>query len=233
MNFILYAIVVLTTITVDIYAEIYKGIGPLDNLASLKTKFPNASFEDVKPAWAKKDEFLYKITGSGLVGTIIVKFDDGNERAEISHYEMRRYIDSLKTAGDTTYMNFWSGPYEYSEGNISVSWTRWIPDIGIPLARYVAKYGQFTKSGFSDDDLQPYRSWENKGIFAYLSDDQKSVTRVDFNFTNRDYRIAYQEKYGFVPEWLKDPAPKKPQAKKTVSKKPQPKKLPQKQASKK
>lgn len=86
---------------------------------------------------------------------------------------------------------------------LSVNWVRWVPDTRIPLQRLVSKYGKPDKSGFSDEDYKPYRSW-NRGIEAYLTDDEKYVDRIDFNFTKEEYRKAYKEKFNFIPSWLKD-----------------------------
>jgi len=43
------------------------------------------------------------------------------------------------------------------------------------LIRFVSKYGAPDKSGCTDDDLEPYRQGTKRGIFASLSDDEKSV----------------------------------------------------------
>src|SRR3989337_1644867 len=58
-------------------AEIYQGILPKDTLGDVKARFPHAQFTKITPAWAQPKDFLYSITGEGLSGTIIVKFDDG------------------------------------------------------------------------------------------------------------------------------------------------------------
>lgn len=58
------------------YGEIYQGIGPLDSLADVKKMFPKATFEKVETAWGKEWDALYKVTGAGINGKIIIKFFD-------------------------------------------------------------------------------------------------------------------------------------------------------------
>lgn len=85
----------------------------------------------------------------------------------------------------------------------TVDWVRWVPDAPIPLRRFISKYGKPDRSDFSDDDMQPYRSWDTKGLTAYLSDSESFVLRVDFGFTKDELRAAYQGKFGFIPDHLK------------------------------
>jgi hypothetical protein len=176
------------------HAESYRDIGPLDNLGDIKKKFPNADVEKLSPGWAQETDALYKLTGTGMSGWIIVKFDDlrptFKENAEKdSTAESAALFQKISQQSD--------------EEALSVNWVRWVPDTKIPIQRLVSKYGKPDKSGFSDEDYQPYRSW-NKGVEAYLSDDEKYVERIDFFFTRDEYRKAYLAKYKFVPLWLKD-----------------------------
>ncbi len=185
------------------YAEGYRDIGPLDNFGDVKNRFPNAKVEKLSPGWAQATDALYKFTGSGMSGWIIIKFDDyrpkWKEEAEKDPtQETAEFLQKMSQQSDDEAM--------------SVNWVRWVPDTQIPLPRLILKYGKPDKSGFSDENYQPYRAWDKKGIEAYLSDDEKYVERIDFYFTREEYRKAYLAKYKFVPDWLKDklsPAKKK------------------------
>src|SRR6185312_12360749 len=175
-------------------AEVYQKIGPLDTLADIKLRFPSADYKQLKPAWAQEWDVMYSVSGEGLSGQIIVKFNDGRpsykkmlqDDPESKNKEM---LEKLAT--------------ETNEEALSVEWVRWVPSSPIPLQRFISKYGKPTNSGFSDEDLQPYRNW-SKGLTAYLSDDEKAVLHVDFTFTREERRKAFQEKYGFVPDSLKE-----------------------------
>lgn len=177
-----------------VWGEICQGIGPLDKMADIKARLPGATYERIHPAWAQEEDALFGISGEGLSGTIIVKFFDTRP---FFRRELGKDIDSNLRK---TYEALASKPEEEA---MSVEWVRWIPDAPIPLQRFVSKYGKPERSGFSDDDLQPYREWIGRGLAVMLSDDEKRVLRVDYRFTLEEQRHAYKSKYGFVPTYLK------------------------------
>ncbi|MEI6757050.1 MAG: hypothetical protein WCK85_04280 [Chlorobium sp.] len=177
------------------YGESYRDIGALDNLGDIKNRFPNAKVEKLSPGWAQAKDALYKFTGEGMSGNLIIKFDD-------YRFEYKDAIEKDPTSQNAELLQNLS--QQSDDAAMSVSWVRWVPDTKIPLQRLIAKYGKPEKSGFSNEDYQPYRSWDKKGLEAYLSDDEKYVVRIDFFFTRQEYRNAYLSKYKFVPDWLKD-----------------------------
>lgn len=183
------------------YAESYRDIGPLDNLGDVKNKFPNAKVEKLSPGWAQATDALYQFTGIGMSGWIIIKFDD---------YRPKWKEEAEKDPTSEKAEFFQNSSQKSDEEAMSVNWVRWVPDTQIPVQRLISKYGKPEKSGVSDESYQPYRSWDKKGVEAYLSDDEKHVVRIDFFFTREEYRKAYLAKYKFVPDWLKDkPSPAK------------------------
>jgi hypothetical protein len=86
---------------------------------------------------------------------------------------------------------------------LTVDWVRWVPPSPFPLQRLIAKYGKPENSGFRDDNFKPYRAWKNKGLTAYLTDDEKDVESIDFNFTADDFRNAYIRRGQPIPDLLK------------------------------
>lgn len=154
-------------------AERYLEIRSTDTLADLKTRFPGANFVDRKPAWATAEERLFSVTGKGIAGEIIVKFRDP-----------RPYFEeqSRQDPEDEFYKELASKPEDVS---LRVMWVRWVPTNPIPLARLVSKYGSPTESGYSDEDLSPFRRWK-RGLYATLSDDEKMVLMIDYYFTPQD-----------------------------------------------
>lgn len=177
------------------YAETYKDIGPLDTLGDLKARFPKANFIKQNPAWAQDTDVMYQISGEGMSGRIIVKLYDGRPK----------YREMLEKDPEGDNSEFFKKLINESDDEaISVEWVRWVPDYTIPVARFISKYGKPDKSGFADENLQPYRLWETKGLTAYLTDDEKKVVRVDFEFTRNEQRAAYLRKFKFIPPWLND-----------------------------
>lgn len=200
MNIRAYILLLLTLPSITV-AETYKNIGPLDSLGDVKEKFPNAKYEIINAGWITQSDALYKITGEGMSGTIVVKFDDS--RPGFKNYAQENpeseYIDTYNTLATQT-----------DESALTVNWVRWVPDTLIPLQRFILKYGQPEKSGFSDEDMQPYKSWESKGLTAYLTDNGTHVLRIDYSFTKDEYRSAWKLKYNFIPAWLQNPSEKNP-----------------------
>jgi hypothetical protein len=189
-------LLILTALLVFSYAnaETYRDIGPLDNLGDIKKKFKNANIEKLSPGWANEADALYKVTGTGISGVIIIKFDDLR-----SYYKEAAEKDT--PAELTTFFQEMS--QKSDEEAMTVNWVRWIPDTTIPIQRLISKYGKPDQSGFSDENFQPYRWW-NRGLEVYLSDDEKNVDRIDFIFTDDEHRKAYLSKYKIVPYWLKE-----------------------------
>jgi len=173
-------------------AAIYRDIGPLDTLGDTKKRFPSAKFEKLAPAWAQEDDIMYKITGFGLSGTIVVKFHD----------ERPRWRKQAEETTDQDTKKMFAAFANDSDDSVQVQWVRWIPIDPIPLQRFLAKYGPPEGKGFADEDLQPFREWTSQGLSAYLTDDEKAVVRVDFNFTTDEECGAWKAKTGSVPAFL-------------------------------
>lgn len=179
-----------------LHAEVYKDIMPLDTLGDIKTKFPNSKIEKLTPAWAQPSDAMFQFTGAGLSGTIIILFHDGRPY-------MRTRLDN--GADDIISKERYLKLIEQSDNDaLSVNWVRWSPDKLIPLQRLISKYGKPDRSGFDDDNYQPYREWKQKGVLAKLTDDEKNVLQIDYSFTRGELRRAYLAKFNLIPEWLKD-----------------------------
>ncbi len=120
------------------HAEIYQGIGPLDTMADLKAKYPHATFEQLHPAWAQEQDVMYKITGQGLSGLIIIKFVD--HRPDYRHRSL--VTQDEPTIKFLTYLMNMS-----DDESLDVEWVRWIPEAPVPLQRLVAKYAPPRRRG--------------------------------------------------------------------------------------
>jgi hypothetical protein len=156
-------------------AEIYMGIRPFDTLGDVKNLFPNATFRDLKPAWATPENRLVGIKGAGISGEIIVLFYD--PRPGDKEF-LSKNPDSILTETIT------KDAQRPDDQALQVEWVRWAPDgLGVPVTRLVSKYGAAFEKGYSDSDFSPFRRWKPQGVTAYLDDDEKSVVRVDFTFT--------------------------------------------------
>jgi len=180
--FLFMVLVALTLLGVEAYAELYQGIGPLDTLGDLKKKFPNATFTKMNPAWAQEYDVMHKIQGSGISGTIVVKFYDGRPN----------WRKRAQEATDEKYKALCERMANQPDDEVMVDWVRWLPDTPFPLERLITKYGKPDKSGFTDEDYTPYKEWTQKGVFVRLSDDGKKVLAIDFTHTKKEVDAAIQ-----------------------------------------
>ena len=192
-------------------AEIYKDFVPFITLKQVRLNYPNAKFEDTKPAWASEDEALFTMTGEGLAGTIVLKFSkpDKYNNEKIAEYEkdiLSATQENVQTI-QSIIENYKSKLALPLEEKLTLDWVRFVPTAEIPYERLVSRYGKAEKCDYDQNTFKPYCSWLSKGITVSLSDNKKMVDTVEYSFT-------FEEMF---------PAPK-PQAKPSLKKKsPKPK----------
>ena len=154
--------------------EVYMGINYSDSLGQVRKLFPTAKITNAKPAWAKPEDALYSISGEGIAGTIVVKFNDTRPL--------------FKMLADTSVPGTNREKYEKlasqsDDDALTVQWVRWAPDTAIPLKRLVEKYGPWDKKEIHIQSYQSQRTWTKRKISAHIADDDKSVQMIDFDFT--------------------------------------------------
>lgn len=170
----------------NVKAEIYRNIQPSSTLEELKKQFPGATFQEVKAAWTSKSEFLYEVKGPGLPGTMVVKMNDYS-------FYFQEYIKDKKPED----IDDWQRKMAITnDSSKSTEWVRFIPDYPIPVERLISKYGLAEKTGYREDDFQPYKSWPSKGVHVTLSDDSKKVLQIDYTFTQKERCDSYKAKFG-------------------------------------
>jgi hypothetical protein len=197
-------------------AEIYRDIRPYDTRAEVRKKFPGGDFKLLHPAWAQKSDLLYSISGSGLVGTIVVKFTD---QVEVEKQYLRDELAKSNSACDKELAKTAQGgvpddtqpcqrslilleqinepvnlPPADKEARIQIDWVRWAPDTPIPLDRLITLYGQPDNSGVDENTLEPFKEWK-RGILASITDDGKSVRLIDYNFTREEKKKEWLIKH--------------------------------------
>ena len=188
----------------QVLAEIYKDFLPNDTLASIKVKYPNASFEPIKAAWVKENEAFVALKGVGISGTINLKFSNTDWLWKGFIKYNQDLIEKNPTADNSELEN------KIKEVNailnlpldqrLSLDWLRWIPIQPIPFDRLVSKYGTPEKCDFGSEDFRPYCEWTSKGVNTNLSDDKKLVYSIEYTFTNSETGIA-------TPETAANPKP--------------------------
>ena len=156
-------------------AEAYLGIAPGTNLTSIREKFPNATFTDMKPAWAPKTLRLYQMQGYGLGGVVVIKLDDIRPILKES-----MNLESIATGEDDAYF--------------VASSFRFIPDEPVKLDLLVKKYGRAEKHGV-DKNFNKFVSWLSRGVSATLSDKKDDyVSMIEYVYTKEDFENSMQHR---------------------------------------
>jgi hypothetical protein len=186
-------------------AETLFDIQALDTLGDIKKKFPNATITVVKAAWVRENQGFYSLEGPGQPGKLMLAFNDDRPSWRESHE--RAWNEMSKASEPTDGQKYWENftatkAHADDESALTISWVRWIPPSPIPLERYRSKYGAPDKCGFSDVDLTPYCTWTQRGLFATLSDDKKSVMFADGLYTRDELLAANLRRYGAILDWL-------------------------------
>ena len=194
-------------------AEIYKDFTPFITLKQIKLNYPNANFEDAKPAWANEDEALFRMTGAGLTGTIVLKFSKSDKfwTKQLNEYEAKSLNENSESI--TYLINFYKTSLALPlDERLVLDWVRFVPYIQIPYERLISRYGKPEKCGSNAEDFTPYCSWESKGVSINLSDDKKLVANIEYTFT-------YEEMFP-SPKAEPKPSLKKKSTKPKVKKEP-------------
>ncbi len=175
-------------------------------LGQIKALFPGATFEVVGAAWVTENDAFFRMTGTGLPGRTYLAFHDPRPENRRYSEEAAARVSELEKhpgpASDSESLSterlirdsFGKWASEPDEEALTISWIRWGPDEPIPLARYVSHYGAPEKSGFAEDDMRPYRAWPKRGVKVNLTDDEKNVASVEFEFTNSEMYTHCMEK---------------------------------------
>jgi hypothetical protein len=176
-------LLLLLLLPVICFADTYQGIGYRATLGEVKALFPKATLLRESSEGFEEWESLYSVTGNGVNGFIMIKFIDSrwlNKRVLAKNPD-DKIAQSLAavTEGDALH-------------TMGVTWT---PPSPIPVSRFIAKYGEPSKDKIIDKDMMPVLSWQSKGMFAKLTNDEKYVSIVQFNF-GKDDCIAYHRDQG-------------------------------------
>ena len=174
----------------SLQAEIYKDFLPFITLKQVKLNYPNAKFEDAKPAWASEDEALFTMTGEGLAGTIVLYFakTDKLYNERIAEHESASLSDSPeKVLTHQSLINYYKTKLSIPlEDRLTLRWVRFVPTAEIPYERLVSRYGKAEKCDYDPETFKPYCSWSTKGVTVSLNDNKKMVETVEYTFTSEE-----------------------------------------------
>jgi hypothetical protein len=164
------------------HAEIFQNINYMETLGQIKTKFPNAKYEKVYPAWLEKYNSLISIEGPGLgVVITIVFFDqriiirDEIDKQNLSQNDITdRFKKVLKLEDD----------YALRVKNVRVIYT----DL-IPMSTFKKRYGAPAKCEHNEN-FEFKCIWPKKNMLASMTNDGNSVEYAESWFTEKEKKIG-------------------------------------------
>ena len=178
-------------------AEIFMGIMPNDSIADIKRKFPNATFEDIRPAWLQDEDRLIKIEGGGLGGTIVVRATDDRafwkylfDSQDCNNAQKRETPDCIRWRYLATGN---SDEFHYVES------VKFIPIRELKAGTIIKRYGKPDEVDINET-FTKYICWD-VGVCAIISDTEplndSVVSAVEYRFTDSDmekWRKTKQQK---------------------------------------
>lgn len=183
MKFCLIVVLTVFGLTSSCFSEIYKDFMPYDTLKEIKARYPNATFTQISPAWAKEKDVMYALEGTGMPGKVVLMLIDDHE-----------FFQELCSTRDSGEKNaFCESKLSDPEHMIWLNSTRWIPRDKIPLKKLIEKYGKPTFK--TDEDFNSYAEWKKRNIGALLTDDKKFAKHINFDFTTDEFKKALKDKY--------------------------------------
>ena len=188
---LLISFIVLATLSTPAMAERFLGLMPGDRLTSIKSKYPNAAYEELKPAWLQPYQRLIQIAGSGIDGVVAVKLSHEADsmaaalkelavkqanRIELTRLEQRAletWPDRLARLREKPP----DDPWELKD-------VRWEPSVPVALKQTLVRYGKPERDEI-DEQFRRVVEWKRRGITAYVSASE-TVTLFIYEFSFGD-----------------------------------------------
>jgi hypothetical protein len=172
-------------------AERFLGTMPDERLSEFSSRYPNAKYEELRPAWLQPYQRLVQISGSGVEGVVAFKLEH-----EVDSLASQLKTLAIKQAnrGTLTDNESWAlanypdrlsrlqkspppDPWEIKD-------VRWQPAVSVPLKSAIAKYGTPDKDEL-DEQFKRLIRWDRRGITAYVAADD-TLQLIVFEFTIGD-----------------------------------------------
>jgi hypothetical protein len=168
------------------------GIEPLDTLADVKAKWPNAQWQEVQKATEAEPFAMWTMAAGAWrgMGTLVVYFQDTRWQAK----------SMLQQTSESVEQPEWRQAAQATDDDALVidSMTLVLQE-AMPLKALVKQYGRYDATMPLDDGQGVYAVWHAKGMRAVVSDASQQVEQIDFVFTPEDIGNAYRRNGQEVP----------------------------------
>ncbi len=174
-------------------AESFLGLEPLQSLASVRLRFPNAKLDAEHPPWLKENQYYCMLDTEGADGLIALLFEHDDEKRKQKLADLQKSLPSTVNHADNPQAKSLQLLIRQQrealarplEDRLALVRIRWIPEKPQRLAVLQAKYGKPDAVERKEGAPGPIFVWQ-RGVHAYLTPDRKLAKMIEFWFTEDD-----------------------------------------------
>lgn len=174
-------------------AESFLGLEPLQSLASVRLRFPNAKLDAEHPPWLKENQYYCMLDTEGADGLIALLFEHDDEKRKQKLADLQKSLPSTVNHADNPQAKSLQLLIRQQrealarplEDRLALVRIRWIPEKPQRLAVLQAKYGKPDAVERKAGAPGPIFVWQ-RGVHAYLTPDRKLAKMIEFWFTEDD-----------------------------------------------
>ncbi len=174
-------------------AESFLGLEPLQTLASVRLRFPNAKLDAEHPPWLKENQYYCMLDVDGADGLVALLFEHDDEKRKQKLADLQKNLPATVNHADNPLsksINLLIRQQRDAlarplEDRLALVRIRWIPEKPQRLAVLQSKYGKPDAIEIKAGAPGPIFVWQ-RGVHAYLTPDRKLVKMIEFWFTEDD-----------------------------------------------
>ncbi len=183
----------LLMIVLPAHAESFLGLEPLQTLASVRQRFPDAKLDPEHPPWLKPNQYYALLDTDGADGMVALLFEHDDDKRRQKLVDLQKSLPSTVNNADNSNaksINLLIRQQREAlarplEERLSLVRIRWIPEKPARLAALQARYGRPDSIQLRQGNPGPVYVWD-RGVHAYLSSDRKQAKMIEFWFTEDD-----------------------------------------------
>ncbi len=174
-------------------AESFLGLEPLQSLASVRQRFPDAKLNAESPSWLKENQYYCMLDVDGADGVVALLFEHDDEKRKQKLADLQKSLPATVNHADNPQARSISLLMRQQrealarplEDRLALVRIRWIPEKPQKLSALQAKYGKPDAIEIKGGLPGPIFVWQ-RGVHAYLTPDRKLAKMIEFWFTEDD-----------------------------------------------
>ena len=179
-------------------AETVLGLEPLEPLSSVKRRFKPESLSPESVGWLKSNQYYGVLQNSELSGKVLLLFEHDDEVRKKKLAALEKSVAGTPAQSQARSVRLMLRQQKDHlakplDDRLALVLVRWIPDQPLRVTELIAKYGKPEEKRERDAVYGPIYVW-SKGVTAHLSDDKKSITMVEYRFTEDDLALYFLNK---------------------------------------